>query len=359
MSVVRFGPAVRRNAPLLLALAGASGAGKTKSALQLAAGLEPDPARVFFIDTERGRGTHYVRTAEYPAGHVFQHAEMEPPFSPERTMEAVDAAEAAGAGVVILDSASHEYAGEGGLQEIHDEIQIRMATDRETGEVRPWMLEKVNATAWNEPKLRHRRMMSRLLRCRAHVIFCLRAEEKVRFVETETNGRKKTSIVPVGWVPIQEKKFIYEATLSLTLDPANPGRVDYKLPHKINEQHRPYFPEGELITQQAGRLLAQWAAGGEPAPESATALNAVETPDRAVLAARALLQRLRGIGTQAAYREWQADDTAKQQLGWLKDKRPELHRDVAPEITAAYERAAAESLGTPLPQAKNPLENRV
>src|SRR5215470_11276783 len=103
-----FTPAVRQQVGLLIALAGASGSGKTYSALRLAKGISPS-GKIFFIDTEARRGLHYASQFQ------FMHADMRPPFSPERFVEGIRAAEEAGAEVVVLDSFSHEYDGEGGI----------------------------------------------------------------------------------------------------------------------------------------------------------------------------------------------------------------------------------------------------
>ena len=39
------------------------------------------------------------------------------------------------------------------------------------------------------------------------------------FVKDERTGREKNAIVPAGWIPICEKRFMYDMTLSLTLRP--------------------------------------------------------------------------------------------------------------------------------------------
>jgi hypothetical protein len=86
----------------------------------------------------------------------------------------------------------------------------------------------------------------------------LRAEERVRL---EKDEKGKTVVVPVGWVPICEKRFMYDMTASFLLDPAHPGIPQ---PIKLQEQHRKFFPAGQLVTRESGRQLALWAAGGAP-----------------------------------------------------------------------------------------------
>ncbi|WP_050734227.1 AAA family ATPase [Methylobacterium sp. ARG-1] len=231
-----FAPAVREQVSLLIALAGASGSGKTKSALRLAEGISPS-GKIAFIDTEARRGLHYAEQ------HRFLHADMRPPFKPGRFVEAIAAAEATGAEVVILDSFSHEYDGEGGIIDWADALA-------ESGTKAPGN--------WKEPKLAHKRMMNALLQCRATLIFCLRADEKIEIVRE--GGR--TQVRPLGWMPICEKRFMYEMTASFTLSPDSPGIPRFDLPHKVQEQHRGFFPERIAIDEDAGRKLAAWARGG-------------------------------------------------------------------------------------------------
>lgn len=233
-----FKPAIRENVSLLIALAGASGSGKTYSALRLAKGLAPN-GKIAFIDTEARRGLHYADQFD------FMHADMRPPFRPENFVAGIRAAEKAGAEVVIIDSFSHEYDGEGGITDWAAEI--------EAGGVK-------SPGNWKVPKLAHKKLMNALLQCRASIIFCLRADEKIKIAKE--GG--KTVVEQLGWMPIAEKRFIFEMTASFTLTPDKPGRPQFDLPHKLQEQHRHMFPEGKPIGEDSGRMLAEWAKGGAP-----------------------------------------------------------------------------------------------
>ncbi|MEY5061648.1 MAG: hypothetical protein RIS45_1569 [Planctomycetota bacterium] len=235
----QFTPAVREQVSLLIALAGASGSGKTFSALRLAQGIAPG-GKIAFIDTEARRGLHYADRFQ------FMHLDMRPPFSPARFLEAVQAAEQTGADVIIIDSFSLEHEGSGGL--------IEMAEEEERRGIK-------SPGNWARPKAEHKKLMKALLQCRATLIFCLRADEKIEIVRE--GG--KTQVRPLGWVPICEKRFMYEQTVSFTLRPDAPGRPQYDLPHKCNEIFQPFFPDQKPIGEDAGRALADWARGA-PAP---------------------------------------------------------------------------------------------
>ena len=278
---ISFRPATRENVALMIGLAGASGSGKTFSAMRLAKGIAGDkPFAV--IDTEAGRAKHYADTFR------FDHADLKPPFTPDAYAEAIAAADTAGYPVIVVDSFSHEHAGEGGMLDMHEAEYQRLGGR-----------DSVKMTAWIKPKGAHRRMVSRLLQIRAHMILCLRAEEKIDMV---TNQDGKIEIVPkrtlagfTGWVPICEKNLPFELTASFLLTPDAPG-----VPHpiKLQERHRPFFPPGEPISEAAGAALAAWARGGASAPVSAPA--APDLRERAPRSARPWSRRSGCWRTSAA-----------------------------------------------------------
>lgn len=240
----QFRPAVRENVGLLIGLAGGTGSGKTYSAMRLAAGISGDkPFAV--IDTEAGRAKHYADKFK------FDHGDLKAPFRPDAYADAIKAADAAGYPVIVVDSASHEHAGEGGLLDWHEEEFQRMGAR-----------EAVKMAAWIKPKTAHKAFVSRLLQVRAHLILCFRAEEKVEMKRVDG----KMEIVPKvtrtgkdGWVPICEKNLPFEMTCSFLLTSDKPGIPQ---PIKLEEQHRPLFPLDKPIGEQTGAAIAAWAKGG-------------------------------------------------------------------------------------------------
>lgn len=247
-----FRKAIRENVGLIIVLSGGTGSGKTKTGMEIAAGIAGEkPFAV--IDTEAGRAKHYAD--EY----TFDHGDMQPPFSPKAYEEAIVAADKAGYPVIVVDSMSHEHAGEGGLLDWHDAELDRMAGD-------DWKKrEAVKMAAWIRPKTQHKHMVQKLLQVRAHLILCLRAEEKIEMVRGEDGKMKitpkKTATGLDGWVPICEKNLPFEATASFLLMASNPG---VPLPIKLQAQHRSLFPSDKPITRDSGKRIAAWAAGGAP-----------------------------------------------------------------------------------------------
>ena len=250
-----FRPAVRESVSLLIGLSGGTGSGKTYSAMRLAHGIAGDhPFAV--IDTEAGRAKHYADQFK------FDHGDLMPPFTPERYADAIAAADAAKYSVIVVDSTSHEWAGEGGILDWQEHELQRMAGDDYKKR------EACKMAAWIKPKMAHKQMVQRLLQVRAHLILCFRAEPKIEMVRGE-NGkmeiREKQSLTGLhGWIPIAEKNLPYELTASFLLLADRPGVPN---PIKLQAQHRDLFPLDQPITEDSGARLAAWAQGGAtPAP---------------------------------------------------------------------------------------------
>lgn len=248
-----FKPAVRGDEHLLIGLAGGTGSGKTFTAMRLASGLAGNkPFAV--IDTEAGRAKHYADRFR------FDHGDLTAPFRPERYRDAILAADAARYPVIVVDSFSHEWAGEGGILEWQEEELDRMAGDN-------WQKrESCKRAAWIKPKMAHKSMVQRLLQIRSHLIICFRAEEKQDQVKDPKTGKwefvpKRTRTGLNGWIPICEKNLPFELTASFLLTEEAPG---IPRPIKLEEQHLPYFPLDTRIDEESGRLLGEWAAGGNP-----------------------------------------------------------------------------------------------
>lgn len=245
----QFKPAIREQVGLLIGLAGGTGSGKTFSAMRLASGISGNkPFAV--IDTEAGRAKHYADQFR------FDHGDLHPPFNPDSYADAIHAADTAGYPVIVVDSMSHEWAGEGGVLEMQEAELDRMAGD-------DWKKrEACKMAAWIKPKMSHKRMVQRLLQIRAHLIICFRAEEKIEMVRGDDG---KLKIVPKvtptglsGWVPVCEKNLPFELTASFLLTADAPGMPK---PIKLQEQHRSMFPLNSPIDEKSGERVAEWALG--------------------------------------------------------------------------------------------------
>ena len=248
-----FTRAKRENVGLLIGLAGGSGSGKTFSALRLATGMSGGKPFAL-IDTENRRGLHYADQFS------FDHGDLQPKFSPQAYGDAIEAADKAGYPVIVVDSMTHEWAGDGGVLDMQEE-EFKNLGSRDTTKL----------LSWAKPKGEHKWLVQRLLRTRAHLILCFRAEEKIEMSKDgqgKTVVEKKKTLTGLdGWCPICEKNLPFELTISFLLWAGAPG---VPIPIKLQEQHRSLFParDGKYlpITEECGRGLAAWAVGGAAKP---------------------------------------------------------------------------------------------
>lgn len=289
----QFKPATREDVNLLIGLAGGTGSGKTYSAMELATGLAAG-ARFAVIDTEAGRAKHYADDFQ------FDSADLAPPFSPGAYSEAIAAADAAGYPVIVVDSMSHEHAGDGGLLDMHD-VEFQRMGGKDSSKM----------AAWVKPKGEHKKMVSKLLQLRAHLILCFRAEQKIEMVKVDGKWQivPKRSLTGLdGWIPISEKNLPFELTVSFLLTADAPG---IPKPIKLPDRLKPFFPLDRPIGLDAGKELAAWAAGGKapkraakPKPEAAANGTGDLVAELTDLCVKLEVDASEAIEAHATDREW-------------------------------------------------------
>jgi hypothetical protein len=288
MGLSEFTPARKQKAGVAIAIAGASGSGKTKTALEIAVGLAGPEGSIAVMDTEGKRALHYARQ------YTFDHCDFKPPYTPERCTAQIQLAQRKPYDVVIFDSASDEYEGEGGLLEM-----------------------SAAEGAWVKCKSRHKHSLIRHIRSSSgFVIFCLRAEEKVKF---DKDSRGKLLITPQGWMPICEKRFMYDMTVSFTLSPETPGMIRFDLPRKIGDDFLPLFKEGVFIDRKVGEGLRAWAVDGDLPEEEPKAKSKAEQ------AVDGLIDLIQKATTGEEINAALGEEKAAAQIVWLMQRRPEEH----------------------------------
>lgn len=242
MSVINIRKAEREGARLVIGIAGISGSGKTYTALQLAYGLANfDASKVGFLDTENRRGSLYANALKNDKGEVQQFwiGDLYAPFSPQRYIDAILEFQRMGVEVLVIDSVTHEWEGQGGCEEIATAGNPRMPD-------------------WKRAKAEHKRFMNTLLQSDMHVIACIRAREKVK-VE-RING--KSEVIPIGIQPVTEKNFMFEMTASLMMMDAGNQREVIKTSGTDAIFGAAGFQEGYL-TPQHGKALRDWVDGAK------------------------------------------------------------------------------------------------
>lgn len=276
MGILNIREAEREGARLVIGLIGTSGSGKTYSALQLAYGMANGNARkVGLLDTENKRGSLYADSIKNSAGEIqrFMIADMYAPFSPARYSQAIKEFQQAGVEVLVIDSASHEWEGEGGCEDIADD----------GGKV----------ANWKKAKREHKRFMNTLLTCDMHIIVCLRAREKTSF----SNPKAPVSL---GLQPICEKNVPFELTVSLMMHDQGKRQDVLKCPADLQG----IVGRGEgYLTPKDGLNLRKWVDGAKQLDPN------IERAKNTILS-------LTGDGLAAVNEYWQTLDVpSKKALG--------------------------------------------
>lgn len=272
-----FKKAERKQAKLRLALAGPSGSGKTYSAILIAKGIG---GKIAVLDTEKGSASLYSDLADFDV------VDMTAPFTPERYIEVIAAAEAAGYETLIIDSYSHEWTGPGGCLEENE----RLAHSKFKGNT--W-------AAWNETTPRHRKLTNKILGSSLHIICTMRSK-------TETVQGEGKKIIKLGMKSEQRDGTDYEFTVVLDVSHDSHEAVASKDRTRL-------FGGYEVITEETGRKLISWLNGGTSVKDQLVDLIA----DIAMAPAMDALQS----AYTAAYSAARGDDQSLTKIIAAKDKR--------------------------------------
>lgn len=289
-----FRKAERRKAKLRLAIDGPSGSGKTLSSLLIANGITGDWSKVAVIDTERGSADLYVGT-KIPGSTdtigEYMVASLEPPYSPDRYVEMIAAAEQVGAEVLIIDSLSHAWSGVGGVLDMHNK-----ATQASRS--------KNSYTAWRDVTPAHNELIDRIIGSPMHVICTMRTKTAYD-MEEDDKGRKKP--VKVGMKPEQREGTEYEFTAVLDL------AVDSHIAVAGKDRTQLFDGKPHLPGVDTGRRLRDWLeAGIDPVEECKAELaNALDVDE---------LREIAGKWKSDAKRDgWLADLE-----GWFRSRQAEI-----------------------------------
>ncbi|MEJ8605592.1 AAA family ATPase [Riemerella anatipestifer] len=234
-------PSERKRAKIKIALQGSAGSGKTYSSLLLAQGLtNGDFSKVAIIDTENGSADLYAHLGNYNM------LSMQPPFSPQKYVQAIEVCEKAGMEVIILDSISHcwDY-----LLDYHSSL---------TGN---------SFTNWAKIKPLEKLFIDKILQSNAHVIATMRTKQD--YVLNQKDGK----FVPekVGLKAVQRDGLDFEFTLVFDVDikhfaVASKDRTEIFM-------DKPEF----IITSETGKIILDWCNSGKlEVPSSSKELSEQE-----------------------------------------------------------------------------------
>ena len=186
-----FQKATKKQQKARVALIGPPGSGKTYTALMVAKSLGK---RVAVIDTERGSASKY-------SGDVadFDVCEL-PKFAPKAYIDALHGAKSAGYDVVVIDSLSHAWEGEGGIL---DQVDQRGK----------------GFESWKDMAPQTRDLINAILTYPGHVIVTLRTKTEYVVEERENkNGRMVKTPRKIGLAPKFKEGLEYEFDVVASMD---------------------------------------------------------------------------------------------------------------------------------------------
>lgn len=240
----KFKKAERKQVKLKLALTGPSGSGKTYSALRLAKGLVDAGLgkRIAVIDTENDSASLYAGDFDFDSVCIEQ------PYTIAKYRQAFMDAKKEGFDIVICDSITHAWAGEGGLLSKKESLDA-------SGKGNSY-------TNWASITKEHEAFKAAILLSDFHLICTMRSKQDYVL---ESNDKGKQAPKKVGMAPIQRDGMEYEFTTVF----------DISMSHECStSKDRTNLFDGQIfkITEESGAKLAAWLLSAKPvlAPSTQT-----------------------------------------------------------------------------------------
>ena len=238
--------AVRTGVRFRIGITGPSGSGKTFSALRLARGIAGPSGKIGMIDTENERGRYYADDFD------FFHKIMHPPYEIEKYVDLMREAYSA-VDVLIIDSASHAWASEGGLLEQKNEADKRGSNQYQN---------------WGDITKQQNEFVSEILGTKVDLIVTMRSKEAYAMSQKENGGFE---VVKKGLQPVQRPMMQFEFDIVFAVDmdhysalsKETTGLFKGKTPFKITEETgeqlvkwRDAAPKKEVLSDlEKGKIL--------------------------------------------------------------------------------------------------------
>jgi len=238
-----FQKATKQQLKLRLAIDGPSGSGKTYTAL-IAATVMAQGGKIAVIDTERGSASLYSDKFNFDVACLTN-------FHPQKYIDMIHEAEEAGYPVIVIDSLSHAWEGEGGALDLVDQATARSQS-------------KNSFFAWKDVTPIQRALIDAMLQSKSHIIATMRSKTEYVIEEIEKGGKKITAPRKIGLAPIQRQGMEYEFTIVADMD------VDHKL---IVSKSRCEFVADAVVSKPDAKFfqkILDWLNSGEPAPVAST-----------------------------------------------------------------------------------------
>lgn len=236
--------AVREKIYTKIALMSPSGGGKTYSSLVLATGMAKElerqtgkKAKILMANTEQARGRYYANEFDYDI------IDLTPPYNPELFVEAINFAVSSGYDILIMDSTSPEWEGQGGCLELQ---------------------QKAGGTyqAWKNVTPRHDAFINALASSPIHIIATMRGKDQYE-LDVDDKGKKSVNKLGVGGK--QRDGFEYEFTCTFLVDLKSHVADPQKDNTHIFENATP-----SMLTQAHGEKIIKWANMSDVEPKSSS-----------------------------------------------------------------------------------------
>jgi hypothetical protein len=240
----KINKAARNRCKIKMAIQGASGSGKTYSALLLAYGLTNSWSKIIVICTENGSANLYAELGEYSV------LNLAAPFTPEAYIEAIDLAAKSGFECIVIDSLSHEWVGSGGVLEIHGNMPGNSFVN------------------WAKAGNRHNAFVQKILQTDVHIIGTMRS--KTEYVMSEKNGKQ----VPekLGLKAVQREDTEYEFTIVFELNQKHQASVRKDRTGLFKNKYE------LMLTEEAGKTIANWCNALPPVNRPEVKVQEKEVP---------------------------------------------------------------------------------
>lgn len=289
---MEFTKATKKQSKLRLAIDGPSGSGKTYTALIAATALAKG-GKIAVIDTERGSASLYSDKFQFDVLELHT-------FSPSVYVEAITSAEEAGYKVIVIDSLSHAWEGEGGALEMVDQAAKRSQSGN-------------SYTAWKDITPIHRKMVDAMLQSPCHVIATMRSKTEYIIEQVEKNGRTMSVPKKIGMAPVQRQGMEYEFTVVCDMNTehdliVSKSRCELIADAVVNKPDGKWFKQivdwldsGEAVTQKPVTTTQQFSI-----PHSETQILTLE-------------QALEEVGSDGKkYGECTVEELSKKMIGITK-----------------------------------------
>ncbi|OMC87435.1 hypothetical protein BK128_08390 [Viridibacillus sp. FSL H7-0596] len=229
----------REKQKALIGLVGPSGSGKSLSALRLAFGIAreayPDLSdedvwkKIGAADTEHKRLlTYQGQTFGDLSIGSFKYIDFSPPFTTDRYRFAIEALRKAGAEIIIVDSLSHQWQGEGGVVETHGGMQGNSFQN------------------WGKLAPETSKLTKALTSADVHMIVTMRVKSDyvIELIDGKNVPKK------VGLKPVQKDDMEYEFDTVFNIDMEHQARISKDITNLF---------EGEFqITEEVGSKLYRY-----------------------------------------------------------------------------------------------------